>query len=232
MSKSTDAAPVVGDGECSWNNPMGKTTVDTFLAIPEADDTERTSVLENSIGADTQLALKSHENLDDTDLTSVVQSSIGAETQPVPELHETLKELPPIIHAFMTGVDLKSMRKSWSATSPVSTPSESSESESEIIPGNDRSTPYSNTDEGDGDIFNAKRLHVGTFYVCKPHEKRKSRYEYEDLGMLLETFDALGYKSHDDRNLTSQRVMQIVDTVLGGMDDEAMCTYSIYTLYK
>ena len=232
MSKSTDAAPVVGDGECSWNNPMGKTTVDTFLAIPGADDTERTSVLENSIGADTQLALKSHENLDDTDLTSVVQSSIGAETQPVPDLHETLMQKTRSTPESFPEIDLKSMRKSWSATSPVSTPSESSESESEIIPGNDRSTPYPNTDEGDGDIFNAKRLHVGTFYVCKPHEKRKSRYEYEDLGMLLETFDALGYKSHDDRNLTSQRVMQIVDTVLGGMDDEAMCTYSIYTLYK
>ena len=125
MSKRTDAAPVVGDGECSWDNPMVKTTVDTSLAIPKADDMDRTSVVESSIGADTQPVPEFHETLQefthDTDRTSGVESSIAADTQPAPELHEILKELPPIIHEFMPGVDLKSMRKSWSSTAPAST---------------------------------------------------------------------------------------------------------------
>ena len=206
MSKRTDVARVVGDGECLLDNPIVTTTVDTSIAIPNADDTDR---------------------------TSLVESSIGADTQPAPEFYETLKELTPITHESLPGVDLKSMRKSWSSTAPRSTStSESEESESDIIPGRDRITPYLNTDEGDSDIYNAKRLHVSTFYVCKQHERRKSKFEYEDLGILLTTFEALGYESNDDRNLTSPRVMLAVDAVFADMDDQTMSTYGIYKLYR
>ena len=236
MSKPTDVAPVVGEGECPWNNPTSQDAVDTFLAIPGADDTEQTLVVESSIGEDTQPAPKLQETLtemtDDTEPTSVVQSSIGSETQPVPDFHETLKEPAPTIHEFMAGVSLISMRKLWSSPSEVSTSSESSESGTLIISDRDRSIPYRNTDYGDNDISRAKRLHVGTFYVCKMHERRKSKFAYEDLGILLQTFDALGYKPQDDRNLTSQRVLKQVDWVFSNMDDDTMCTYSIFTLYK
>ena len=125
------------------------------------------------------------------------------------------------------------MRKSWSSPALVSTStSQPDGSNRDIIPGRNRIHPYLNTDDGDGDIFGAKRLHVQTYYVCKDHERRKSRFEYEELGILLSTFEALGYESNDDRELTSQIVKLRVDAVFADMSDETMGEYTIFQLYR
>ena len=206
MSKPTDIGRVVGEGECKLDNPLVQTIVDTSIANPNADDADR---------------------------SLVVESSIGAETQPAPEFFETLEVLTRNTHEFLPGMDLKCMRKSWSSPALVSTStSQPDGSKRDIIPGRNRIHPYLNTDDGDGDIHSAKRLHVQTYYVCKDHERRKSRFEYEELGILLSTFEALGYESNDDRELTSQIVKRRVDAVFADMSDETMGQYTIFELYR
>ena len=83
MSKPTDIARVVGEGECKLDNPLVQTLVDTFIANPNADDADR---------------------------YLVVESSIGAETQPALVFFETLVVLPESTPAFLQKVDLDYMR--------------------------------------------------------------------------------------------------------------------------
>ena len=167
---------------------------------------------------------------DDTDQYQVVQSSVSVETQPAPIFFESLAVLPQPTPAFLHKVDLDYMRKSWSSLAVVSalTPSPD-DSVFDKIPGSERRPPYF-TDEGEGGIHAAKRLHVQDFYSCKQHEKRKSRYAYEELAIYREVYETLDFDS-DDTVLTAGFVQQQVDDVFAHMTDECMHEYSINQLH-